>query len=309
MLKEMSAREEREARRHDEVMKMIQRQESELADLKTGLKEQSSALPERTAIATSQQAINEEVSVRLNAITDPAVRCLIEHLSSAFDTLTGEVGWVPAADKSGQPVIVVSVPGLLQLNIKRFGFREFQQSVPGYISYVKQSLTVANPDDAKEFDAILCQTPFSYTLGGGKKAKNTFYLTDTVFKNMLIIESKDFRKVMTSQPVQQKQPQITLTSGSVDWSKLKLKTSHTIPFHTSSTTTDVNKVLPQFKDLTYDEKLVMPSIGVEWWSELMQTTAYKEYFGFESGVVHHFHAGKVDSSRAVRSYADICSGL
>jgi hypothetical protein len=168
---------------------------------------------------------------------------------------------------------------------------------------------VGNPEEGKEFNAVLRQTHIGYSVGGGKRAQHTFYLTESVYRDILIIDSKDFKTVITSTPVQQAQAEVALSPSVFDWSKLKLKTSHNIPFHTSSTTTDVSKVLPQFKQLTHDEKLVMPSMGVEWWSELMQTEAYKRFFGFETGDVHHVHADQVDTSRAVRSYADICNGL
>jgi hypothetical protein len=211
-------------------------------------------------------------------------------------------------------VIVASLPGLLLISIKRFGFREIVQALPECISEVKAALimffnTVKIPANAKDFDAILRQTPFNYSIGSGKKGAKEMYLTEYAYKNILLIESTDFKTVVTSKYMQQKQAEFTLTSGPIDWATQKIKTSSIMPFHCSSTTTDVSTVLPQFKQLTHDEKLVMPSMGVEWWSELMQTEAYKKFFGFETGGVHHVHASKLDNSRAVRSYADICNGL
>jgi hypothetical protein len=152
----------------------------------------------------------------------------------------------------------------------------------------------------RQLDELLRQTPFNYTSKEGKK----LHLTETENRNMLLIDADDFRTVLDSEAVQQQAVQFK--RGSVNWSEQKLKTSMQ-PFHCSSTTTDDSKILPQFKDLTHDEKLLMPSMGVEWWCELLQSEGYKQFFNIEGDAVCHYHAGELVKSAAVRDYNTVCN--
>eukprot|EP00953_Heterococcus_sp_UTEX-ZZ885_P001270 1198-Heterococcus_DN1.PRE.3 len=153
---------------------------------------------------------------------------------------------------------------------------------------------------------MLKQTPFAYSLSQAQRQKQ-LTITDHSRKNFMLIDGEDFGKVISSEPVTQHQ-KIPTSSRKLQWDTLKLKRSYP-PFHCSSTTTtdddDDCKVLPQFAKLAADDKLLMPSFGVEWWSELLKNEAYKKFFKIKSSAVRQVQYGKVDKTIAVKEYTTI----
>jgi hypothetical protein len=334
----MQAQEERSAKQSEQLLQFMQKQADsnaklfdELQDCKAGMlahsksvMDQQAMIPALTLDANSQQDIDKRVRERLQR-TSSEIKDYIRHLPGCFNTVTGETVWMPVLNhkynpdaeyfssrkKSSEVLVLLSIPGFLLFLNRRFGYEEVT-AVQSTVDDVKMKFskffkTATLPDDDIVFDSMLKQTPFAYSLSQAQRQKQ-LTITDHSRKNFMLIDGEDFCKVISSEPVTKHQ-KIPISSRKLQWDTLKLKRSYP-PFHCSSTTTtDVDdcKVLPQFAELTADDKLLMPSFGVEWWSELLKNEAYKKFFKIKSNAVRHVQYGKVDKTVAVKEYTAICA--
>jgi hypothetical protein len=278
-------------------------------------------IPALTVDANSQHEIDKRLRERLHR-TFSDIKDYIRHLPGCFNTVTGETVWMPVLNhkynpdaeyfssrqKSSEVLVLLSIPGFLLYLNKRFGHEEVtavQNTVDDVrMKFSKFFKTATLPDDDIVLDSMLKLIPFAYSLSQAQRQKQ-LTITDHSRKHFMLIDGEDFAKVLSTEPVAKHQ-KIPTSTRKVQRHTLKLKRSYP-PFHCSSTTTDDCKVLSQSAKLTDDDKLLMPSFGVEWWSELLRNEAYKKFFKIKSSAVRHVQYGKLDKTVAVKECTAICA--
>eukprot|EP00953_Heterococcus_sp_UTEX-ZZ885_P022987 12667-Heterococcus_DN1.PRE.2 len=318
---------EREARR--EAADRLR--EAELRDCKAAMithsqnvMQQQAKLPAGILDATDQQHIDKKVRTKLSKTSDNVIKDYVRHLGGCFNTVTGETVWMPVMNNKYNPdadyfsssskkepevLVLLSVSGFLLYLINRFGHCDVKLVIDtvesikkGFNKFFK---TVALPDIDAELESMLMKTPLAYSLSQKQRWQGQSAFTDHSRKNFMLIDGDDFAKVLSFEPVTKHQ-KVPISNEQLEWDTLKLKRS-VPPFHCSSTTADDSKLLPQFTRLTTEDKLVMPSFGVEWWSELLASEAYKKFFKIDADKLCHVQYGKVDSSIPVKDYTTVCN--
>jgi hypothetical protein len=149
-------------------------QSKDLSTLGAGVQQAATSLPGRLSDAVQEKRQSSvTVKERLSKLTEISQK-YITHIAAAFSTVTGEVCWMPVTDSTGQTVILLNISGLVLFYEKRVcGFKGFTGTVPEHIKNVKEEFaalftSATTPKDPQEFDALLRQTPFTYTSKEGK---------------------------------------------------------------------------------------------------------------------------------------------